>query len=242
MSREGPRIAKTIVSSFEHRTWSRGKADAQAGPNSGRLLFQWFVPRLGSRARSASRGGAGGGGGGGVGEVGARKIRRPIPFFLKRTGLVWTTDTDGMVMGPASPAEILGAPARAPQAILCSPPTPRPELGVALLRAGSTLGPGDPSPKERTGRPPSGRNSSKRGQPVPGRPRQRDFDPGRRVTKQVPLRRHPFESEAGWFAARPSGHRRPSKDLRRKFPRDPETILKGDSAKDSHRPHREGRL
>lgn len=186
-------LATAIAYLFAHRPqWSKDAAIGKTIVSSsiidrvakklGRRLvetpvgFKWFVEGLGS----------GGFGFGGEESAGAS--------FLKRDGSVWTTDKDGIILGLLA-AEIIAKTGRDPSELFNDLTA---ELGVPYYEridvaatpkqksALKALGPDTLNMKELAG------------------------DPVRVVRTKAPGNDQPFggikvESEAGWFAARPSG-------------------------------------
>jgi phosphoglucomutase len=138
--------------------------------------FKWFVEGLGTGAF------------GFAGEESAGAS------FLKRDGSVWTTDKDGLVMGLLA-AEILGRTGRDPSQLFA---TLTAELGVPHY--------------ERIDVPatPNQKNALKALGPEQLDMRQLAGDPVSAIRTRAPGNDQSFggikvESEAGWFAARPSG-------------------------------------
>jgi len=138
--------------------------------------FKWFVEGLGTGAF------------GFAGEESAGAS------FLKRDGSVWTTDKDGLVMGLLA-AEILGSTGRDPSQLFA---TLTAELGVPHY--------------ERIDVPatPKQKNALKALGPEQLDMRQLAGDPVSAIRTRAPGNDQSFggikvESEAGWFAARPSG-------------------------------------
>ena len=138
--------------------------------------FKWFVDGLGTGAF------------GFAGEESAGAS------FLKRDGTVWTTDKDGIVMGLLA-AEILGRTGRDPSQLFAGLTA---ELGVPFY--------------ERIDVPatPKQKNALKALGPKQLDLRQLAGEPVSAVRTRAPGNDQPFggikvETEAGWFAARPSG-------------------------------------
>jgi phosphoglucomutase len=186
-------LAAAIAYLFEHRPqWSKEAAigktivsssiiDRVAGKLNRKLVetpvgFKWFVEGLGTGAF------------GFAGEESAGAS------FLKRDGSVWTTDKDGMVMGLLA-AEILGRTGRDPSQLFA---TLTAELGVphyARIDVPAT-------PKQKSALKALG--------PEQLDMRQLAGEPVSAIRTRAPGNDQSFggikvESEAGWFAARPSG-------------------------------------
>jgi phosphoglucomutase len=186
-------LAAAIAYLFEHRPqWGREAAigktivsssiiDRVANKLNRRLVetpvgFKWFVEGLGSGAF------------GFAGEESAGAS------FLKRDGSVWTTDKDGMVMGLLA-AEILARTGRDPSQLFA---TLTAELGVPYY--------------ERIDVPatPQQKSALKALGPEQLDMRQLAGDSVSAIRTRAPGNDQAFggikvESEAGWFAARPSG-------------------------------------
>jgi phosphoglucomutase len=186
-------LAAAIAYLFEHRPqWSSEAAigktivsssiiDSVAGKLKRKLVetpvgFKWFVEGLGSGAF------------GFAGEESAGAS------FLKRDGSVWTTDKDGMVMGLLA-AEILGRTGRDPSQLFA---TLTAELGVPYYERIDVPA----TPKQKSALKALG--------PEQLDMRQLAGDPVSAIRTRAPGNDQSFggikvESEAGWFAARPSG-------------------------------------
>src|SRR5689334_1409114 len=186
-------LVTAIAYLFEHRPqWSKQAAigktivsssiiDRVAGKLNRRLVetpvgFKWFVEGLGTGAFGFS----------GEESAGAS--------FLKRDGSVWTTDKDGMVMGLLA-AEILGRTGRDPSQLFAALTA---ELGVPFYERIDVPA----TPKQKGALKALG-------------PEQLDMrllggEPVSAIRTRAPGNDQSFggikvESEAGWFAARPSG-------------------------------------
>jgi phosphoglucomutase len=138
--------------------------------------FKWFVEGLGS---------------GGFGFAGEESAGAS---FLKRDGSVWTTDKDGMVMGLLA-AEILGRTGRDPSQLFA---TLTDELGVPFYERIDVPA----TPKQKSALKALG--------PEQLDMRQLAGDAVTAVRTRAPGNNQSFggikvETEAGWFAARPSG-------------------------------------
>jgi phosphoglucomutase len=138
--------------------------------------FKWFVEGLGSGAF------------GFAGEESAGAS------FLKRDGSVWTTDKDGMVMGLLA-AEILGRTGRDPSQLFA---TLTAELGVPYYERIDVSA----TPKQKSALKALG--------PEQLDMRQLAGEPVSAIRTRAPGNDQSFggikvETEAGWFAARPSG-------------------------------------
>ena len=186
-------LAAAIAYLFEHRPqWSSEAAigktivsssiiDRVAGKLNRKLVetpvgFKWFVEGLGSGAF------------GFAGEESAGAS------FLKRDGSVWTTDKDGMVMGLLA-AEILGRTGRDPSQLFA---TLTDELGVPYYERIDVPA----TPKQKSALKALG--------PEQLDMRQLAGEPVIAIRTRAPGNDQSFggikvESEAGWFAARPSG-------------------------------------
>lgn len=186
-------LAAAIAYLFEHRPqWGEGAAigktivsssiiDRVARKLNRKLVetpvgFKWFVEGLGSGAF------------GFAGEESAGAS------FLKRDGSVWTTDKDGIVMGLLA-AEILGRTGRDPSQLFAGLTA---ELGVPFYERIDVPA----TPQQKTALKALG--------PEQLDIRQLAGDPVSAIRTRAPGNDQPFggvkvESEAGWFAARPSG-------------------------------------
>ena len=186
-------LAAAIAYLFEHRPqWSKEAAigktivsssiiDRVAAKLNRRLVetpvgFKWFVEGLGTGAF------------GFAGEESAGAS------FLKRDGSVWTTDKDGMVMGLLA-AEILGRTGRDPSQSFDALTA---ELGVPYYERIDVAA----TPKQKSALKALG--------PEQLDMRQLAGEPVSAIRTRAPGNDQPFggikvESEAGWFAARPSG-------------------------------------
>ena len=186
-------LAAAIAYLFEHRPqWSKEAAigktivsssiiDRVAAKLNRKLVetpvgFKWFVEGLGSGAF------------GFAGEESAGAS------FLKRDGSVWTTDKDGMVMGLLA-AEILGRTGRDPSQSFDALTA---ELGVPYYERIDVAA----TPKQKSALKALGREQLDM--------RQLAGEPVSAIRTRAPGNDQPFggikvESEAGWFAARPSG-------------------------------------
>lgn len=186
-------LAAAIAYLFEHRPqWSKEAAigktivsssiiDRVAGKLNRKLVetpvgFKWFVEGLGTGAF------------GFAGEESAGAS------FLKRDGSVWTTDKDGMVMGLLA-AEILGRTGRDPSQLFA---TLTAELGVPYYERIDVPA----TPKQKSALKALG--------PEQLDMRQLAGEPVSAIRTRAPGNDQSFggikvESEAGWFAARPSG-------------------------------------
>src|SRR5712675_1060641 len=186
-------LAAAIAYLFEHRPqWGRDAAigktivsssiiDRVAKKLNRKLVetpvgFKWFVDGLGSGAF------------GFAGEESAGAS------FLKRDGSVWTTDKDGLVMGLLA-AEILGRTGRDPSQLFA---TLTAELGVPYYERIDVPA----TPKQKSALKALG--------PEQLDMRQLAGDPVSAIRTRAPGNDQSFggikvESEAGWFAARPSG-------------------------------------
>ena len=186
-------LAAAIAYLFEHRPqWGRAAAigktivsssiiDRVAAKLNRKLVetpvgFKWFVEGLGTGAF------------GFAGEESAGAS------FLKRDGSVWTTDKDGVVMGLLA-AEILGRTGRDPSQLFGALTA---ELGVPYY--------------ERIDVPatPKQKNALKALSPEKLDLRQLAGEPVSAIRTRAPGNDQSFggikvETEAGWFAARPSG-------------------------------------
>ena len=186
-------LAAAIAYLFEHRPqWSKEAAigktivsssiiDRVAAKLNRKLVetpvgFKWFVEGLGTGAF------------GFAGEESAGAS------FLKRDGSVWTTDKDGMVMGLLA-AEILGRTGRDPSQSFDALTA---ELGVPYYERIDVAA----TPKQKSALKALG--------PEQLDMRQLAGEPVSAIRTRAPGNDQPFggikvESEAGWFAARPSG-------------------------------------
>jgi phosphoglucomutase len=186
-------LAAAIAYLFEHRPQWGSKAaigktivsssiiDRVARKLNRRLVetpvgFKWFVEGLGSGAF------------GFAGEESAGAS------FLKRDGSVWTTDKDGIVMGLLA-AEILGRTGRDPSQLFG---TLTDELGVPYYERIDVAA----TPKQKSALKALG--------PEQLDMRQLAGEPVSAIRTRAPGNDQSFggikvESEAGWFAARPSG-------------------------------------
>jgi phosphoglucomutase len=186
-------LAASIAYLFEHRPqWGSEAAigktivsssiiDRVAGKLNRRLVetpvgFKWFVEGLGSGAF------------GFAGEESAGAS------FLKHDGSVWTTDKDGMVMGLLA-AEILARTGRDPSQLFA---TLTAELGVPYYERIDVPA----TPKQKSALKALG--------PEQLDMRQLAGEPVSAIRTRAPGNDQSFggikvESEAGWFAARPSG-------------------------------------
>ena len=186
-------LAAAIAYLFEHRPqWSKEAAigktivsssiiDRVAAKLNRKLVetpvgFKWFVEGLGSGAF------------GFAGEESAGAS------FLKRDGSVWTTDKDGMVMGLLA-AEILGRTGRDPSQSFDALTA---ELGVPYYERIDVAA----TPKQKSALKALG--------PEQLDMRQLAGEPVSAIRTRAPGNDQSFggikvESEAGWFAARPSG-------------------------------------
>jgi phosphoglucomutase len=186
-------LAASIAYLFEHRPqWGSEAAigktivsssiiDRVAGKLNRRLVetpvgFKWFVEGLGSGAF------------GFAGEESAGAS------FLKHDGSVWTTDKDGMVMGLLA-AEILARTGRDPNQLFA---TLTAELGVPYYERIDVPA----TPKQKSALKALG--------PEQLDMRQLAGEPVSAIRTRAPGNDQSFggikvESEAGWFAARPSG-------------------------------------
>jgi len=186
-------LAAAIAYLFEHRPqWSKEAAigktivsssiiDRVAAKLNRRLVetpvgFKWFVEGLGTGAF------------GFAGEESAGAS------FLKRDGSVWTTDKDGMVMGLLA-AEILGRTGRDPSQSFDALTA---ELGVPYYERIDVAA----TPKQKSALKALG--------PEQLDMRQLAGEPVSAIRTRAPGNDQSFggikvESEAGWFAARPSG-------------------------------------
>ncbi|MHC1945317.1 alpha-D-glucose phosphate-specific phosphoglucomutase [Bradyrhizobium sp. UFLA06-06] len=138
--------------------------------------FKWFVDGLGS---------------GGFGFAGEESAGAS---FLKRDGSVWTTDKDGIILGLLA-AEIIAKTGRDPSELFGELTT---ELGVPYYERIDVAA----TPKQK--------NALKALGPEQLNMTQLAGDAVRAVRTKAPGNDQPFggikvESEAGWFAARPSG-------------------------------------
>jgi phosphoglucomutase len=186
-------LAAAIAYLFEHRPqWSKEAAigktivsssiiDRVAAKLNRKLVetpvgFKWFVEGLGTGAF------------GFAGEESAGAS------FLKRDGSVWTTDKDGMVMGLLA-AEILGRTGRDPSQLFGALTA---ELGVPYYERIDVPA----TPKQKSALKALG--------PEQLDIRQLAGEPVSAIRTRAPGNDQSFggikvESEAGWFAARPSG-------------------------------------
>jgi phosphoglucomutase len=186
-------LATAIAYLFEHRPqWSRGAAIGKTIVSSsiidrvarklGRKLvetpvgFKWFVEGLGT---------------GGFGFAGEESAGAS---FLKRDGSVWTTDKDGVVMGLLA-AEIIGRTGRDPSQLFAALTA---ELGVPFYERIDVAA----TPKQKSALKALG--------PEQLDLRQLAGDAVTAVRTRAAGNDQSFggikvETEAGWFAARPSG-------------------------------------
>jgi phosphoglucomutase len=186
-------LAAAIAYLFEHRPqWGSGAAigktivsssiiDRVARKLNRKLVetpvgFKWFVEGLGS---------------GGFGFAGEESAGAS---FLKRDGSVWTTDKDGVVMGLLA-AEILGRTGRDPSQLFAALTA---ELGVPFYERIDVPA----TPKQKSALKALG--------PEQLDLRQLAGDAVTAVRTRAPGNDQSFggikvETEAGWFAARPSG-------------------------------------
>src|SRR6201987_2409225 len=138
--------------------------------------FKWFVEGLGN------------------GSFGFAGEESAGASFLKRDGSVWTTDKDGIILGLVA-AEMLAKTARDPSQLFAELTA---ELGVPFY--------------ERIDIPATGqlKNALKKITPETLGIKELAGDPVRAMRTSAPDNGQPFsgikvETEAGWFAARPSG-------------------------------------
>ena len=186
-------LAAAIAYLFEHRPqWGRGAAigktivsssiiDRVARKLNRRLVetpvgFKWFVEGLGT------------------GDFGFAGEESAGASFLKRDGSVWTTDKDGVVMGLLA-AEIIGRTGRDPSQLFAALTA---ELGVPFYERIDVAA----TPKQKSAIKALG--------PEQLDLRQLAGDAVTAVRTRAPGNDQAFggikvETEAGWFAARPSG-------------------------------------